>query len=536
MVCGGRTGRLYSTAAVCVLIAGLLITGLGLYRDYGISWDEPVQREYGTQVYAYAFGDDESLLADRHRVYGPVFEVLLVSLEKGLGLEDLRDIYFMRHLVTFLMFAAGTVFFSLLAARMLGDWRLGLVGAVLMVLTPRIFAHAFYNSKDIPFMAMFIVCMYTLLVCLDRPGAGPSLVHGACCAVLVDMRIVGVLVPFITLVFFIFNLAARRGAGPGAARWAMSLGLFCGALVPLTILLWPTLWTDPVGNFILAFQAMHRFAWRATVLFMGREVWSTDLPAYYVPVYILITLPLMYLALAITGIAAAARRLAGRETGMTVKRRDALLALIWLFVPVTFLIASGAVLYDTWRHTFFVYPAVLLLALMGLGWLVGPAHKVRVRAAGEVSAQVAAVTPRNVMAVAVATLLFVNVCGAVWFMIRSHPHQNVYFNALVGGVRGAAGEYEMDYWGLSYRKLLESVLERDSRGSITLNSLNEPGYYNSFILPPGERGRLAYTDQPAAADYYISNHRWERFRLPADMEAASVEVDGVTLCTAYRLR
>lgn len=525
-----KESRRYRIAAAFLLIAGLLVTGLSLYRDYGISWDEPVQREYGTRVYAYAVDGDESLLADRHRVYGPVFEVLLVSLERGLSLEDLRDIYFMRHLVTFLMFALGTVFFFLLSARVLGDWRLGLVGAVLMVLTPRIFAHAFYNSKDIPFMAMFIVCMYTLLLCMDSRSPGLSLVHGICCAVLVDMRVVGALVPSITLVLFIYHVAVRGGDRAGTARSALGLGLFCGAFVPMTILLWPTLWTDPVGNFILAFQAMRKFAWRATVLFMGKEVWSTDLPPYYTPVYIFITLPLMYLALGITGIIAAARRLAGGDIGLVVRRRDALLTLIWLFVPLTFLIVSRTVLYDTWRHTFFVYPAVLLLALMGLGWLLKAGRAGRAGAPGRLFA------PRNIFAVAVVVLLLVSNCGSLWFMIRSHPHQSVYFNSVVGGVRGAAGKYEMDYWGLSYRNLLESVLEQDGRGSITLHSLNEPGYYNSFVLPPAERGRLAYTDDPAAADYYVTNHRWERFKLPPEAEAASVEVDGVKLSTAYRLR
>jgi hypothetical protein len=33
------------------------------------------------------------------------------------------------------------------------------------------------------------------------------------------------------------------------------------------------------------------------------------------------------------------------------------------------------------------------------------------------------------------------------FDIRSHPHQGVYFNALVGGPAKAYRRYDMDYWG-----------------------------------------------------------------------------------------
>jgi len=510
-------------AAGVALVAALLVTGLCVYRDYGISWDEPTQREYGRKVYEYVLRGDDELLADRHRVYGPVFELLLYSVERALGIEDLRDVYLMRHLVTFVMFAVGVVFFYLLVARMFGTWKMGLVGTALLVVSPRIFAHAFYNSKDIPLMAMFIVCMYTLMLCLDGRSLRSSLAHGACCAVLVDMRLMGMLVPAVTAACLLYEMAAGRGAGGGRRGAALRLGVFCAALIPLTVLLWPTLWTDPVGNFMEAFQAMRRFAWRATVLFMGEEVWSTELPWYYTTMWILITLPVMYVVLALTGLMAAVRGLARRGARLGVRRREMLLVLTWLVVPLGFVAVSGAVVYDTWRHMFFVYPAIVLLALMGLAWVGAQRRRL-----GGLPGRLAALAPP--------VLLAANMCAAAAFMIRSHPHQNVFFNALVGGVGGAAGRYEMDYWGLSYRRLLESLLEKDGRSRIAVHSLNEPGYYNSFVLAPAERTRLVYVDNPSAADYYITNFRWERSTLPEAAECAAVVVDGVTLSAAYSLR
>ncbi len=507
-----------------LLLLALLMIGFGLYRDYGISWDEPVQRRYGEMVYNYLAEGDETLLVDRHRVYGPVFEVLLYSVERGLGLEDLRDIYFMRHLLTFLMFALGAAFFFLLSARILKDWRMGLLGGVLLILSPRILSHAFYNSKDIPFMAMFVVCVYTLLLHLDGKSVWMSLVHGVCCAILVDIRIGGVFVPLITLALFIHELSAEKRAGVNVSRTALSFGAFIAPLVALTILLWPILWSQPVANFISAIGAMRKFTWTATVLFMGKEIWSTDLPPYYTAVWILITTPVMYVILSFMGIAAALLRVAGKGGGWAVTRRDALLVLVWLFVPLVSLVASGAVLYDTWRHTFFVYPAMLLLALMGLG------------RAGDLARLVPGTRMARVFVIVPAVLLAVDMSGVAAFMVRSHPHQNVYFNALVGGVRGAAGEYEMDYWGLSYRRLLESLLEKDGRDAISVHALNEPGYYNSFILPPEERRRLNYTEHPASADYYMTNFRWERTEFPEGAEFAGVEVYGVILSAAYRVR
>ena len=517
-------GRQSCVAGCVLIIIALLAAGTGLYRDYGISWDEPVQREYGETVYNYIAEGDQSLLADRHRVYGPVFEVLLYSMERGLALEDTRETYFMRHIVTFLMFAAGVVFFYFLAGRMLASYKMGFLGALLLVVSPRIFAHAFYNSKDIPFMAVFIICMYTLLLHLDRKMLWTSLLHGITCAVLVDIRIMGMFVPLLTVICFVYEMIASDPADEGKRRTVVNFCVFCASLIPMTVLLWPTLWNDPVGNFAFAFQAMSKFAWRAPILFMGSQIWSTELPPHYTLVYMVITTPVIYVILGAGGVVAAIGRIAGRRIGPPVKRRDILFVLLWLFAPLAFLIASEAVVYDTWRHTFFVYPAVLLLALAGLGWFTAGLRAALGHARGRVAVA------------AVALLLAVNICGALRFMIGAHPHQNVYFNSIVGGINGAAGKYEMDYWGLSYRALLESLLEKDGREAISVYALNEPGYYNSFILPASERKRLVYAERPADADYYITNFRWDPARHPDNAESAAVSVDGVRLAAAYRMR
>ena len=37
-------------------------------------------------------------------------------------------------------------------------------------------------------------------------------------------------------------------------------------------------------------------------------------------------------------------------------------------------------------------------------------------------------------------------------MARLHPYEYTYFNVLEGGVRGARGQYAIDYWGLSFKQ------------------------------------------------------------------------------------
>lgn len=43
--------------------------------------------------------------------------------------------------------------------------------------------------------------------------------------------------------------------------------------------------------------------------------------------------------------------------------------------------------------------------------------------------------------------MVVGIAEPVFFQIRNHPSQYVYFSPPVGGPRAAFGRYKMDYWG-----------------------------------------------------------------------------------------
>jgi hypothetical protein len=533
---------------VAVFFAAVLAIGLVAFKDYGVAWDEPVQRQYGSEVYGYIVHHDQQLLVDRHRYYGPVFELLLYSLEKALGLNDTRPIYMMRHLVNFLVFWAGVVFFYLLCKYLFRSWKLGLLGSTFLVLSPAIFAHGFYNTKDIPFLSLFIAGVYTLVRYLDRPVLRWAAVHGAVCALLVDTRIAGILLPALTVLFLGYDAASRRRRGSEVKRAGISLGVFAAVWAGGTVLLWPTLWRDPIKGFVQGFEGMQNFPWEATVLYLGRYVWATNLPWHYTPVWIGVSTPLAYVILFAVGLAVAAKSVvwtrsirssirgdgvpkdAAANRGRTERgqspietRRTRLLVLLWLLVPPAYYAVSRAVLYDEWRHSFFVYPALLVVSLVGLVSLWG---LVRDRFHG---------VGRRLASSALVWLVALNLGATATFMLRYHPHQNVYFNSLVGGVKGASGKFELDYWGLSYRKGLEYILRSDPARMIPVLSANPPGRYNADILKPADRKRLVFVEDAAEAKYYITNFRWEKKRLPPEAERYAVRVGGAKLMAVYQL-
>lgn len=43
-----------------------------------------------------------------------------------------------------------------------------------------------------------------------------------------------------------------------------------------------------------------------------------------------------------------------------------------------------------------------------------------------------------------------------------HPYQYIYFNEIVGGLKGASGKFEMDYWGATYKEATQWFVKNRS--------------------------------------------------------------------------
>ena len=138
------------------------------FDEYGLGWDEPQQRGTGKVCYDYVFSEDSNLLRWSDRDYGVAFELPLIILEKTFNLTDSRSIYLMRHLVTHLFFLLGCYFLFRLIDYLYNNKLLSTIGFLLLVLHPRLYSHSFFNTKDIPFMTMFIISIYYSVKALDK--------------------------------------------------------------------------------------------------------------------------------------------------------------------------------------------------------------------------------------------------------------------------------------------------------------------------------------------------------------------------------
>jgi hypothetical protein len=464
------------------------------------------------------------LINYRDRDYGVAFELPMTVLDKLSGYTDMGDIIRLRHRCVWLVCCGGLLAFYWLATQRLRSWRAGLLGAVLLLLSPRQFADFFYNSKDAVFLVAYLVALATAVAFLRRPTAARAAGHALACALAIDVRIMGLLVPVLTLVL----LALRVWHGDYRAERARGAGLlYCGLLVALVVAFWPFLWAAPAERFWLSLTNMSHFRWDGEVFYRGQLVRAPALPWHYPVVWLGITTPLLYLAGLALALGLLGRQVARRGWRLYSGEGEWQDLLLWGAGagPFVAVIVLHSVLYDGWRQLYFAYPPLLLLALRGLAaaWRWQP------------PAALGVARWRGALALLVVTAL----ASTGRSMAQLHPLENLYFNALA--CRHPEQRYEYDYWGLSFRQGLEWVLRHDARPLIRVRTnVAAAAILNRSLLPPAYRARLVIQQYPdGPAEYFMTSYRFHPqpySGLGPPVYSLRVEGEGRRVFDIFRLR
>ena len=472
-------------------LAVLAVVGVAVLDDYGVALDEELQRRLGQAVIDAVLGDDDALRSfhpPHHRFYGAAFEVPLVLVEHLLGLEDPRAIFLSRHLLTHLFFLAGALAASLLVHRLFRSRWLALFALLVFVLHPRVYAHSFFNSKDVPFLAMFMVALYFVHRAFRRDRLGAFAACGVAVGVLTNLRVMGGMLFAAVIVLRALDLV-QAGGRAERRRVLASAGVFVLASALTLYAVSPVLWPDPLG-LIEAFATLPQPPRRKPMLFEGEIVRWPEIPAHYLPTWIAITTPPVILALSLAGAAAAVGRALARP-GEALRNTDARFGLVLVGCPALTLATVVVVntnVYDGWRHVYFLYAPLTLLAVLGLHRLLG---LFRTRPALRAGVRISAAA------------------GVAWAAVEMaliHPHQMVYFNLLVDRrtPEHLRTRYDMEYWGTPHREGLEYLLRRYPSSTIPLRGYDH-GSGGWLILPEGDRRRIhPVRDAPQTWGFFIT--------------------------------
>ena len=235
----GERARFHSLALIvwCLFVAA----GLAIVDDYGVSVDAGSQRLVALDTLNHVLHDDQTLLRTHDRFFGAAFELpLLLLTERVLGLEDPRHVHLTRHVLTHLFFLIGGFCCYLLARRLSGDRLVALLVMLLFLLSPRLYAHSFFNSKDAVFASAFVMALLFVSRAFDKDSVGAYRWCGAAAGLLINLRIMGAVLFAIVLVFRLWawfraeGPAARQRAAATAGGFALWGGVSCSSACPIS--------------------------------------------------------------------------------------------------------------------------------------------------------------------------------------------------------------------------------------------------------------------------------------------------------------
>ena len=474
-----------------VLLVAFGLAGLWVLDDYGVGWDAGTQRNLAVATLDYVFGDDDAIPKDSDKFYGMAFELPLLLAERALGLEDSRDIWVSRHLMTHLFFLAGGFFCYLLARRLFENRLLAALAMLIFLLHPRLYAHSFFNTKDIPFLSMFMICLYLTHRAFVKGNVWWFMVLGIGAGLLINLRIMGVALFAMIVMMQVLDLLQASG-GDKKMRVLGLMGVFVLSSLLTVYVSMPYLWSDPLGGSMEWFYTFSQHPTNDYPLFRGERFWSRDVhPPEYIPVWMSITTAPLTLALGITGMLVVLMRGAYSLRGVfsDTRLRFGFLLLGCFILPIVAVIVLSANVYNGWRQVYFLYAPFCMLAVFGLRWIVSSDRGRRVRFAGygAVGAGVAAV---------------------VASMVSIHPDQQLYFNFLVDRTtpEHLRTRYQMEYWHTSFRHGLEHLLEQYPFSSVYIEArLRPPLEMNRRILPAADRHRLFLHDDEG--DFWLNENQ-----------------------------
>ena len=487
--------------AVCALFA---VVGVVALDDYGMPGDEVTHREMATANVEYiATGSTDLLYHRDYRYYGVPFDMsLLMLVERAFGLQDSRHIYLTRHLIMHLFFIAGGFACGMLAYRMFGSRWVALLAMLMFLLHPRLYAHSFFNVKDIPFAAMLLIALYLTHRAFRRDTLGAFLLCGIIVGLAMNMRPFGLmLLPMILAMRAIDLWQAGREE---RKRILASMGIFAAAALTITYIVHSYYWENPM-RFIELIRVLSQHPNIRYNLFMGEIYRSDAVPWNYIPVWFAITAPPVALPLGALGAAAVCWQAAARPLRALRDRetRFRVLLLGCAVLPVAVVIALQSNIYGDWRQMYFLWAPFCLLAAVGLRaianirmrrgiWKIGERLPRRVRGGRRLQMAHRALA-YGVVGVGLVTTLTA--------MVAMHPQQQAYFNPLVDTkTPGAlAKRYDMDHLRVAHRQLLEHLLARYPDGALRVWPRHSR---RALILPSSDKGRFVFTPRNEA-DFYL---------------------------------
>jgi len=445
-----------------------------IFDDYGISIVEEFHRFSGFYWLNYVVNilnidSTKNIVSDRlssingftlpnpkdFPFYGVVFDLPLALFETILNIQNYKNIFLLRHFFNFLIFFISSIYFYKILNNRFKNNIIIFFGLLLYITSPRIFGHSFYNNKDIILLSFLTISMFYYFKTIDNFNFKNILLFSIFSALACSTRIVALFIPLSFLLFYLFSLLNKKNKKNQNLKVIVYVFFF----IFFTILTWPFLWSNPIGNFIYAIKVFSDYSLPIEMLFNGNYVYSKLLPIKYIPMWILITTPILTLIFFLLAFLYKLKRFFFRYINIKEvsdyedfwrgnnEKKDFYIFFNFLIVFL-YLILSGVTLYTGWRQVFFLHFFLVYLSTYGINLLAIFCKNRKIRLTAY-------------------SFIFFLLISNIFDLIKFHPYQSLYFNSILSDRQ--KNLFEVDYWGISGLKFLKEVLHLEKNNKNKIN-------------------------------------------------------------------
>jgi tetratricopeptide (TPR) repeat protein len=471
-----------------ILVAVLICFTMNfLSFDYGITEDTRIHNDHGKRILNYFKGLDNSAAlspiddqgkymhisdSEMHLIrgmngFGGFFDLVsnfLYQFFSFFGVYEFNNM--INSIFGFLLFL-----FCGLLGKELGGWKVGLLTLVFVTLTPVLFGHSMNNPKDIPAAAFYMFSLFhTVKLLKELPviTLKRSFFLILNISLLINIRVAGLMfIGYVLLIVFVWWFIENYESKFKKIKIKDSL-LLAGKTIVICMLsylaasiFWPYGQTNPLlVPLEVLFKVKEFDEFVSTQLFEGEWRGSFEMPWYYAfkslliiqtPLHIIIgmiLIPLLYF-----------KQVKGEKLQYSI-------ILFTTFFPLLLIIIGDVNSYSNSRQFLFVVPPMIVLSVLAYFKLFKLITQTKIRWA-------------------VFIMLGMLLLQPLRFMIVNHPLQSTYYSPVIGGVKGAYGNYEIDYWGFGIKPAI-TWLKNNVAPEFDSNS---PARIRMYY---GEQSKLAY--------------------------------------------
>ncbi|MFL2890230.1 MAG: glycosyltransferase family 39 protein [Pelagibacteraceae bacterium] len=441
----------------------LFLVGFFTYQDYGMSIDEEFQRSSGffwlNYVLSFTSLNDLNYIVSEKfssisgftllspeniSFYGVIFDLPLALIETIFKIDDSQNYFFLRHYTNFFIFFISSIFFYFILKNRFKYFSVSFIGTLFYILSPRIYGASFYNNKDILFLSLVTITLYFCHKALTKINYKNIIIFSLFCAFCTSTRIVGIIFPFSFLLIYFLSLINNKKK----IKQLNIIVVFLFSYLIFLFIHWPYLWSAPLENFANILNSYDKYLIEIKVLFNGNYENSKFLPYSYIPLWLLITTPVVHILFFLYGFQYKIRRtfkrfLSIKEKSITPdfwrgsnEKNDFYMLFVFLSI-LLYLISLKVTLYNSWRHIFFLNIFVVYFSTLGFYCLFNHLNTVK----------------KKFSLILFVLLFFIMI---IYKMISYHPYQNIYFNSLVPN--NFKNKFEIDYMGISGLKFLKKII------------------------------------------------------------------------------